>query len=84
MANSMAMLHQEFDSTLNVVGKDFFKTKVPVSLVGNLTTSAELREYQREGIGRLIYYLTEYPDKQKPFHLLFHMATGSGKTLINY
>ena len=76
------MLHQEFDSTLNVVGKDFFKTKVPASLVGNLTASAELREYQREGIGRLIYYLGEYPNKQKPFHLLFHMATGSGKTLI--
>lgn len=77
-----SMLHQEFDSTLNVVGKDFFKTKVPTSLVGNLTPSAELREYQREGIGRLIYYLTEYPNKKKPPHLLFHMATGSGKTLI--
>ncbi|KKW33613.1 MAG: Type III site-specific deoxyribonuclease [Parcubacteria group bacterium GW2011_GWA2_53_21] len=78
----MTMLHQEFDSTLNVVGKDFFKTKVPALLVDNLTMSAELREYQREGIGRLIYYLTEYPNKKKPFHLLFHMATGSGKTLI--
>lgn len=78
----MGMLHQEFDSTLNVVGKDFFKTKVHASLVSNLTANAELREYQREGIGRLIYYLTEYPNKKKPFHLLFHMATGSGKTLI--
>lgn len=78
----MVMLHQEFDSTLNVVGKDFFKTKVPASLISNLIASAELREYQREGIGRLIYYLGEYPNKKKPFHLLFHMATGSGKTLI--
>lgn len=76
------MLHEEFNSTQSVVGKDFFKTKVPAPLIVNLTNSAELREYQREGIGRLIYYLTEYPSKKKPSHLLFHMATGSGKTLI--
>jgi len=42
----------------------------------------EIRPYQKEALGRFYFYVEEYHQKQKPIHLLFNMATGSGKTLI--
>ncbi len=48
----------------------------------NLNAKFELRPYQMEAFERLNYYSTQYPNKKKPSQLLFHMATGSGKTLI--
>jgi len=33
-------------------------------------------------IARSEYYLEKYPKKKTPVHLLFHMATGSGKTVL--
>lgn len=67
---------------LRLMGKDAFKSKVPEYVVQGLNPSFELREYQKEAIGRLIFYDADFQDKQPPAHLLFHMATGSGKTLI--
>ena len=78
----MLKLYEEFNSTQNVVDKNFFKDKVPNFVTENLSEKSTLREYQKEALGRFIYYATEYPNKKKPFHLLFNMATGSGKTLI--
>src|SRR5690554_7651506 len=40
------------------------------------------RPYQIEAFARFNYYLYDYKKRQKPTQLLFHMATGSGKTLI--
>ncbi|WP_199560943.1 DEAD/DEAH box helicase family protein [Mucilaginibacter hurinus] len=40
------------------------------------------RPYQIEAFARFFYYLTDYKKRAKPSQLLFHMATGSGKTLI--
>ena len=51
-------------------------------IVKNLNPKFAIREYQQEGIGRFIYYLSDYPQKNNPPHLLFHMATGCGKTLL--
>ncbi len=51
-------------------------------IVKNLNPKFTIRDYQREGIGRFIYYLSDYPQRNKPSHLLFHMATGCGKTLL--
>ena len=48
----------------------------------NLNGKFELRPYQIEAFERFNYYTTQYPNKTKPIQLLFHMATGSGKTLI--
>ncbi|MBA7533139.1 hypothetical protein ES705_25374 [subsurface metagenome] len=56
--------------------------KLPDHIVKNLNKRFSIREYQREAIARLIYYLTDYPDKTLPIHLLFNMATGSGKTFL--
>lgn len=76
------MLFEDFDSTLKVAGKNFFKQRVPEYIVINLNPAFELREYQREAIGRLVYYFSDYDEKRWPIQLLYHMATGSGKTLI--
>lgn len=76
------MLHEEFNSTRDVVDKDFFKKEVPRFVVENLSEKVEMREYQKEAVGRFVYYGTKYAKKKKPTHLLFNMATGSGKTLI--
>ena len=40
------------------------------------------RKYQKESLGRFIYYIQSYNKKEKPIHLLFNLATGSGKTLL--
>jgi len=55
---------------------------LPDYIVKNLNVRFTIREYQEEAIARLIYYLTDYPDKTLPIHLLFNMATGSGKTFL--
>ena len=41
----------------------------------------ELREYQTEAISRFLFYYGNYSGEKSP-HLLWQMATGSGKTLI--
>ncbi|PIQ89760.1 MAG: hypothetical protein COV72_01555 [Candidatus Omnitrophica bacterium CG11_big_fil_rev_8_21_14_0_20_42_13] len=56
--------------------------KLPDYIVNNLSQRFSIREYQREAIVRLLYYLNDYPDKTLPIHLLFNMATGSGKTFL--
>jgi type III restriction enzyme len=48
----------------------------------NLNQNFELRPYQIEAFGRFLYYMGNNKLCQKPAQLLFHMATGSGKTLI--
>ena len=55
---------------------------LPDYIVKNLNQRFAIREYQQEAISRLIYYLTDYPDKSFPICLLFNMATGSGKTFL--
>lgn len=56
--------------------------KLPDYIVNNLSPRFSIREYQREAIARLLYYFNDYPDKTLPMHLLFNMATGSGKTFL--
>src|SRR3990170_1279760 len=56
--------------------------EVPLELENNLNPSLELRPYQLEAFGRFLYYMNNERLRQKPAQLLFHMATGSGKTLI--
>lgn len=55
---------------------------LPEYIVKNLNPRFAIRAYQQEAIARFIYYLTDYPDKSFPAHLLFNMATGCGKTLL--
>lgn len=41
-----------------------------------------LRPYQSEAFARLNFYINQYKNRRRPTQLLFHMATGSGKTLV--
>jgi len=56
--------------------------EVPDYIESNLNPKFKLREYQKEAIQRLIYYLKDDKNRAMPSHLLFNMATGSGKTLL--
>lgn len=48
-----------------------------------LSKRIELREYQKEAFENFItYFENEKLNKNKQVHTLFHMATGSGKTVI--
>lgn len=76
------MLYQTFNSLKEAHGEDYFTSRVNDEIVQNLNPKFELREYQKEALGRFDFYFSEYQKRQWPAHLLFHMATGSGKTLI--
>ena len=54
----------------------------PCGIESNLTSRYYLRDYQRKAICYLSYYDSEYKNRSRPSHLLFQMATGSGKTLV--
>lgn len=56
--------------------------EVPNTIKSNLNPLFQLRPYQIEAFSRFIFYMNNPQIKQKPTQLLFHMATGSGKTLI--
>ena len=73
-------LHQRLD-TVSEMG--FLGKEIPDYLKNNLNPKFELRPYQEEAFARFFYCLdNHFPGKEKPLHLLFNMATGSGKTLI--
>lgn len=74
-----------YDKILQEFGRQTLKnTKVPDFVVSNLNKDFEIREYQQEAFARFFKFYHESFDgkQQPPFHLLFNMATGSGKTLI--
>ena len=57
--------------------------EIPDSITQNLNPNFPLRDYQNEAFARFIYCFDNNPfGMHKPLHLLFNMATGSGKTLI--
>src|SRR5574344_1320394 len=60
------------------------KKDVPKCILSNLRQEFPLREYQGKAFCYFDYfYNNDFEGKQsKPYHLLFNMATGSGKTLI--
>ena len=74
------LLYQELDAFSHFGG---LKSEIPQSVAQNLNPKYELRPYQVEAFARFFHcYKNEFPDKTYPLHLLFNMATGSGKTLI--
>ncbi|MDE0084452.1 MAG: DEAD/DEAH box helicase family protein, partial [Candidatus Poribacteria bacterium] len=73
-------LFQELNSASNL---GFLNKEIPDSIRQNLNPVYELREYQIDAFARFIHCLNNnFPGKENPLHLLFNMATGSGKTLI--
>ena len=79
------MLYERLDFLAEEeLGEDYFKEvcEEHQDILDSLNPKFKIREYQQEAIGRCIYYSKEYRKRKYPHHLLFNMATGSGKTLI--
>jgi len=77
-------LNETLDAALKFEGPEFYKSRVPKYIYSNLRNGYGQRPYQQEAFGRFIFYWNEYHERPKgvPTQLLYHMATGSGKTLI--
>ncbi|MDR6941385.1 DEAD/DEAH box helicase family protein [Mucilaginibacter pocheonensis] len=80
----MQTLDETLSAALKFNGPDFFRNRVPALINQNLRSGFSQRAYQQEAFGRFVFYWNDYHDRPKgvPSQLLFHMATGSGKTLI--
>jgi type III restriction enzyme len=76
----MAFLYEIFNNPF--AKRDLAKVILPNWIIDNLKYS--IRPYQEETLKRYLYLDHEdFEEKpKKPYHLLFNMATGSGKTLI--
>lgn len=78
----MAFLHEIFNNPF--AKKALAQVELPNWIGDNLKPGFDLRPYQIEAFKRYIYLdqedLEEKP--RRPYHLLYNMATGSGKTLI--
>lgn len=74
----MPFLYNEID-TLRKAG---FSKELPQYIPDNLNPNFELRPYQTAAFENFITYFENDKLCQKPTQTLFHMATGSGKTLI--
>ncbi|MBI5653624.1 MAG: DEAD/DEAH box helicase family protein [Chloroflexi bacterium] len=73
-------LYQELDSVSRFGG---LAKEIPNAIRLNLAPKYELRAYQVEAFARFMRCSTsDFPGKARPLHLMFNMATGSGKTLI--
>ena len=73
----MAFLYEKID-TLCEAG---IGAELPSYIPDNLNSNFELRPYQKKAFENYITYF-ESKIRQNPTQVLFHMATGSGKTLI--
>jgi len=76
----MSFLYTIFDNPF--ARKALSQVEIPNSISDNLRF--DIREYQDEAFKRFIYQDTEdFEGKpNKPLHLLYNMATGSGKTMV--
>lgn len=80
----MQTLNHILNTFLQPGANDFYKARVPEFIYNNLKSNFGKRSYQQEAFGRFVFYWYEYEGRSKgaPAQLLYHMATGSGKTLI--
>lgn len=60
----------------------FIPIEKNLAIINNLKSTFQVRPYQLEAFSRFDYYYQKYFNKAEPVQLLYHMATGSGKTLI--
>ena len=74
-----------YDALVQEFGKrEIARVNVPNYLIDNLKAGYGKRQYQLESFQRYILCHNEdfAAKPPKPFHLLYNMATGSGKTLV--
>jgi type III restriction enzyme len=76
-------MSQTLNEQIDAVAKfGMLKADIPDDITGNLSHQIELRPYQRTALERWLFYIDKYEGRPKAPHLLFHMATGSGKTVL--
>jgi len=78
MAEESELLADKYQNFIEMGG---LEVEVPHYIEKNLTSRFNLRDYQEESISIFNHHL-DGKLRKKPEHLLYHMATGSGKTLI--
>jgi type III restriction enzyme len=78
------LLHKTLSSQKDIYGDDFFKERAPRIIYDNIRPDFGERPYQKEAFGRFSFYWEDFQNKpeEQAVQLLYHMATGSGKTLI--
>ena len=68
---------------LDILREASDKFELPDIILNGLSTKISLRSYQEAAFNNFInYYENDNLRKNKQIHTLFHMATGSGKTVI--
>jgi len=76
-------MSQTLTEQIDAVAKfGMLKADIPDDITGNLSPKITLRPYQRTALERWLFYIDRYEERPKAPHLLFHMATGSGKTVL--
>jgi len=71
------LLYENIEAAFDYV----YKPEIPLSISKNI--KQDLRPYQVDALTNFIFYMSSKKHKDIPSkHLLFHMATGSGKTNI--
>lgn len=76
----MSFLYEQIDSLKTLV-PDLYR-EMPQYIINNLNPVFQLRPYQIEAFRNFITYFENDKIRRYPANVLFHMATGSGKTLI--
>jgi len=80
---SQQFLYEKLNSVNEFSGLDEYKNNISSFVIENLNSKYELRDYQKQAFARFFFYFSNnFEEKKYPLHLLFNMATGSGKTLI--
>ena len=76
-------LYQRLDLLSEFEVSDPIDRGIPDSITQNLNPDFKIRPYQEKAFARFIRcFNKDFEGKYLPLHLLFNMATGSGKTLI--
>ena len=77
------MSEQFLYEKLNILKEIDALSPIPDIIEQGLSKNVILREYQKEAFQYFItYFEKESLHKNKQIHTLFHMATGSGKTVM--
>lgn len=76
-------MSQTLNDKLNgAVELGLLKKDIPNHVTSNIAGKITLRPYQITALERWLYYIEDFPQRPTNPHLLFHMATGSGKTVL--
>ena len=70
------------DKITGAISLGLLQLEAPEFILSNLREGYGQRPYQIEAFSRFIFYINNDKFRTKPTQLLFHMATGSGKTLV--